>query len=148
LRQATAVTALPVAMIQPTCETSLVVGAAWLLESCGSTAGLAAIALSPITMPADPKHRMTSLPTAKALAKKHFAINRQPSPPDGGCDCLLSKTGGSAQSGYEICFAGRKALPGPVCRFERVQISEAMPTAEQFIPAITVAEAKQLLLSR
>jgi hypothetical protein len=88
------------------------------LESCGGTASLAAIALSPITMPADPKQRMTSVPIANALAKKHFAINRQPSPPEDGCDCLLSKAAGSAQSGYEIFFAGRKALPGPVCRFE------------------------------
>jgi hypothetical protein len=145
-----AVAALPFAMIQPTFETSLVpaVGAASLLESCGSTAGLAAIALSPITMPADPKHRMTSVPTAKSLAKKHFAINRQPSPPDRGYDCLLSKAGGSAQRGYEICFAGRKALPGPVCRSNARRFLEAMPTAEQLIPAITVAEAKQLLLSR
>ena len=140
---------MPVAMIQPTFETSLVpaVGAASLLESCGGTAGLAAIALSPITMPADPKHRMTSLPTAKALAKKHFAINRQPSPPDGGCDCLLSKAGGSAQCGYEICFAGRKALDQYAASNAR-RFLEAVPTAEQLIPAITVAEAKQSLLSR
>jgi hypothetical protein len=56
-------------------------------------------------MPADPKHSMTSIRIAKALAKKHFAINRQPNPADCGCDCLLRKTGGSAQSGCEICFA-------------------------------------------
>jgi hypothetical protein len=58
--------------IQPTFETSLVptVGAASLLESCGCTAGLAAIALSPITMPADPKHSMTSIPIAKALGEE------------------------------------------------------------------------------
>ena len=117
-----------------------------LLESCGSTAGLAAIALSPITMPADPKHRMTSVPTAKALAKKHFANNRQPSPPDGGCDCLLSKTEGPAQSGYEICFSGRKALPGTSMPLRTHE--EAMPTGRAAHPSHPVPEAKQLPLSR
>ena len=65
-------------MIQPAFRTPLMpaVGIAALLETRGGTADTAAIALSPITMSADPEHRMTFPAAANPLTQNEFAMNR------------------------------------------------------------------------
>src|SRR5450756_233875 len=71
---------LPVAMIQPSFRASLMaaVGTASLLESGFSAASGTAIALSAITVLADPEHRVASTAAANPLPEKHFAKSRHP----------------------------------------------------------------------
>jgi hypothetical protein len=78
---------LPVAMVQPSFRAPLVsvVGAAALLESSFHAAGGAAIALSAITVLADPEHRVASAAAANPLPENHFARNGH-APPQAGLD--------------------------------------------------------------
>jgi hypothetical protein len=79
LRLSAPILALPVAMVEPAFRAALVaaVGAAPLLESSFGAAGGAAIALSTITVLADPEHRVASAATATPLTENYFAMNRQ-----------------------------------------------------------------------
>ena len=85
LRPAAPILALPVAMVHPSLRAPLVaaVGAAPLLESRFSAAGEAAIALSTITVPADPERRVASAAAANPLPENDFAMNRHVRPPRG-----------------------------------------------------------------
>jgi hypothetical protein len=76
---------LPVTMVQPSFRASLVaaVGAASLLEPRFTAASGAAIALSAITMLADPEHREASTAAANPLPENHFAMSRHRRPQAG-----------------------------------------------------------------
>ena len=76
---------LPVAVIQPSFRASLVsaVGAAPLLEPGLHAASRVAIALSAITVTADPEHRVASNAAANPLPENHFAMSRHPCPQTG-----------------------------------------------------------------
>ena len=67
---------LPVAMIEPAFGTSLMppVGAAALQDPRAVTATQAAIALSAITMAAEPEHGATRFRAANPLPKNNFAV--------------------------------------------------------------------------
>ena len=69
------VSTLPVAMIEPALRTSLVaaVGSTVLSPPGFTAAHRAAIALSAITVLADPEHRMTAAGTANPLSQNQFA---------------------------------------------------------------------------
>ena len=73
---------LPVAMIQSPFPTALVavVGAASLPEPGLGATGEAAIALSTITLPADPEHRVASAAAANPLPENYFAVGRHRCP--------------------------------------------------------------------
>ena len=77
--------ALPVAMVEAAFWAALVatVGAASLLASRFGTAGEAAIALSSITVRADPEHRVASTATANPLTENDFAMNFHARPQTG-----------------------------------------------------------------
>lgn len=72
-----AIVPLAVPMIQPSVRALLMpaVGAAPLAEPGLHAAGQAAIALSTITVLADPEHRMASAAAANPLPENHFARN-------------------------------------------------------------------------
>jgi len=71
---------LPVPMIEPAFGTPLVaaVGISALLTPGFQSARRAAIALSPITVRANPEHRLASLTAANPLPENHFFLNRHP----------------------------------------------------------------------
>jgi|SRR5690242_18432359 len=71
---------LPIAMIESSFRAPLMaaVGPASLLESGLSTAGTTAIAVSAITVLADPEHRVAFTTAANPLPKNHFAMSRHP----------------------------------------------------------------------
>jgi hypothetical protein len=72
-------------MIQSPFPTALVavVGAASLPEPGLGATGEAAIALSTITLPADPEHRVASAAAANPLPENDFAMNRHVRPQKG-----------------------------------------------------------------
>lgn len=76
---------LPVAMVQSSFRAPLVaaVGAASLLAPGFSAAKEAAIALSAITMLADPEHRVAFTAAANPLPENHFSMSRHPCPQAG-----------------------------------------------------------------
>ena len=76
---------LPVTMVQPSFRASLVaaIGAAPLLDPGLLAASCAAIALSAITMLADPEHREASTAAANPLPENHFAMSRHRRPQAG-----------------------------------------------------------------
>jgi hypothetical protein len=76
---------LPVAMIEPSFRAPLVaaVGAAALPEPGFGAARGAAIALSAITMPADPEHCVASSAEANPLTKNHLAMQNHVRPQAG-----------------------------------------------------------------
>ena len=71
-----AVSALPVAMIELSFRASLmaVVGPAALPAARFEAAGLAAVTLSAVAVPADPEHRVTSGCRTNPLPKNHLAL--------------------------------------------------------------------------
>ena len=76
------VSLLPVAVVQLPFQALLVAGvcAAPLLEPDVNAAVEAAIALSAITVPADPEHCAASAVAANPLPENHFAVSRHPCP--------------------------------------------------------------------
>jgi len=76
---------LPVPMVQSSFRAPLVaaVGRASLLDPGFSAASGAAIALSAITVLADPEHRVASNAAANPLPENHFAMSRHPCPRGG-----------------------------------------------------------------
>ena len=84
-RLAAPILPLPVAMIQAPFQTPLVavVGAASLPEPGLGATGEAAIALSTITVPADPERRVASAAAANPLPENDFAMNRHVRPQKG-----------------------------------------------------------------
>jgi hypothetical protein len=95
-----AVSALPVAMIELSFRASLmaVVGAAALPAARFEAAGLAAVTLSPVAVPADPEHRVTSDCRTNALPNREF--------PRLICRGLIEAAARQAQTGYEPYFPG------------------------------------------
>ena len=75
-RPAVPVLPLPVAMVEPSFRAPLVaaIGAAALSETGFGAARGAAIALSAITVPADPEHRVASNAEANPLTENHLAM--------------------------------------------------------------------------
>jgi hypothetical protein len=71
---------LPVAMIESSFQAPLMaaVSTASLLDPGLSAARGTAIAVSAITVLADPEHRMASPAAANPLPKNHFAMSRHP----------------------------------------------------------------------
>jgi hypothetical protein len=76
LRLAIAVSPLPVAMIEPAFEASLMppIGVAPLPESRAVTAGETAIALAAVAVQAEPEHGKASLHAANPLPENYFAV--------------------------------------------------------------------------
>ena len=76
---------LPVAMVEASFRAALVavVGTAPLLEPGLSTASGAAVALSAITVLADPEHRVAFSAAANPLPENDFAMNRHVRPQKG-----------------------------------------------------------------
>jgi len=81
-RLALAVPPLPVAMVQPSFRTPLIVavGATPLLAPGGGAAGGAAVALAAVAMLADPEHFVAFASKANPQTENRFPINRHACP--------------------------------------------------------------------
>jgi hypothetical protein len=98
---ALAILLLPVAMVEFAFQTLLIaaVSRPVLPAPCFGAARRAAVALSAITMRANPEHRLASLAAANALPENHFSMNHPPTQADfdngnGSCQRRTSFNGG------------------------------------------------------
>jgi hypothetical protein len=103
---------LPVAMVEPSFRAPLVavVGAAALPKPGFVAASGAAIALSAITVPADPEHRVASNAEANPLTKNHLAMKSHVRPQaglDNGNGSWQVKTSSNVWLPAEGCQTGR-----------------------------------------
>jgi hypothetical protein len=124
-----AVSALPVTMIQPSFRASLVpvVGTAALAAPGFEAAVVAAVALSPVAVPADPEDGVASDSRTNALTKDHLAMPihvRREAGLDNGDRSWQVRT--SLLCGYLMKVARPDARAAPTAR-----TSEAFPAFDE-----------------
>ena len=124
-----AVSALPVAMIEPSFRASLmaVVGAAALLAPGFNATGIAAVTLPPVAVPADPEDCVASDCRTNALTKNHLAMPIHVRPKaglDNGDRSWQVRT--SLLCGYLMKVARLDARAAPTAR-----TSEAFPAFDE-----------------